>query len=339
MTSQTPDTETSLPRAFFAVQAGGHGLDDLRLAETELPRPGEGEAVVEMLRMAINPADLLMLEGRYGTQPEPPFVPGAEGVGRVVGVGPGVELAPGTVVVPLGSGNWCSHRVLKARHLVPLPAGADLDQAAMLKANPATALVMLEDLVRLEPGDWVVMNAANSAVGQNVVALGRALGLKIGCVVRREAAAGMLREMGAEAVLVDDGSGPPPGLPEGAQAKLAFDAVGGAATERLAALVADGGTVVTYGLLSGESPRLSAHDLVFRGLTLRGFWLADWFAQASPERARELFGRLAGWLAEGRIGARVAARYPLERVAEAVAHAAREGRDGKILLTANGGAG
>jgi NADPH:quinone reductase-like Zn-dependent oxidoreductase len=144
---------------------------------------------------------------------------------------------------------------------------------------------------------------------------------------------------GAEAVLVDDGSGPSPGLPGGARAKLAFDAVGGAATERLAAMVADGGTVVTYGLLSGESPRLSAHDLVFRGLTLRGFWLADWFAQASPERARDVFGRLTGWLAEGRIGARVAARYPLERVAEAVADAAREGRDGKILLTANGGGG
>ena len=47
----------------------------------------------------------------------------------------------------------------------------------------------------------------------------------------------------------------------------------------------------------------------------------------------EVYGRLVGWLAEGRIGAQVAARYPLQDAAAAVAHAAREGRDGKVLLT------
>ena len=318
-----------------AVEAGGGGLADLRVVDRAAPdTPAEDEITVQMLAMAINPADLLMLEGRYGSQPPAPFVPGTEGVGRVVAAGARAGLAEGTLVVPMATGAWVERLTLKARHAVPLPDGVEIAQAAMLKANPATALAMLQDVVALSPGDWVVQNAGNSAVGQNVVAIGHALGLKVACVVRRPGAAEVLEGLGPDALIVDDGTGPAPGLPDGAQARLGFDAVGGVATQRLAGMVADGGTVVTYGLLSGQAPRVSAQDLVFRGLLLRGFWLAAWFRTAPPERVAEVYGRLVGWLAEGHIGARVAARYPLERATEAVAHAAREGREGKILLTA-----
>lgn len=286
-----------------------------------------------MMIVTINPADLLMLEGRYGVRPPAPFIPGSEGVGRISAVGPDVTLKIGDIVMPMPGNTWIEQITLSARHVVPLAANVDREQAAMLKANPATALVMLEDIIPMQPGDWVILNAANSAVGQNVVKVGRALGLRVACVVRREEAAQMLRDLGAEVVIVDDGTGAAPALPEGAKARLALDAIGGVATERLAAAVADGGTVVNYGLLSGESPRLSAHDLVFRGLSLRGFWLASWFATAGPARIKQVYGQLVTWLDDGKIGAKVDARYPIEQTREAVAHAAREGRDGKVLIT------
>ena len=286
-----------------------------------------------MLIVTINPADLLMLEGRYGVRPPAPFIPGSEGVGRVSAVGADVTLKVGDIVMPMPGNTWVEQITVPARHVVRLAAGVDLDQAAMLKANPATALVMLEDVIPMQAGDWVILNAANSAVGQNVVTVGRALGLRIACVVRREGAAQALRDLGAEVVIVDDGTGAAPALPDGAKARVALDAIGGVATERLAAAVADGGTVVNYGLLSGESPRLSAHDLVFRGLTLRGFWLASWFATAGPARIKQVYGQLVTWLDAGKIGAKVDAHYPMEQAPEAVAHAAREGRDGKVLIT------
>lgn len=330
MTDQTP----SLPQTCLVARAGGGGLGDLQLVDEPLRAPGDGEVLLEMMRMTINPADLLLLEGRYGHQPPAPFTPGAEGVGRVLAVGAGVNaLAPGDMAMPLPTGNWRSHRVLKARLVVPMPAGADPDQAAMLKANPATALVMLEDIVALSPGDWVAMNAANSALGQNVLRLARSMDVNVAAIVRRDSAAALPRKLGAAAVLVDDGHGAAPALPGGALAKLGLDAVGGTATARLGGMMADGGTVVTYGLLSGAAPQLTAHDLVFRGLTLRGFWLADWFAKAPPERAKDLFARLTDHLEKGVIGARVEAHFALSDVATAVKSAARAGRDGKILLT------
>ena len=317
-----------------AVEATGNGLTELAVVTKSAPAaPGPGEVTVDMVIVTINPADLLMLEGRYGVRPPAPFVPGSEGVGRISAVGSDVTLRPGDIVMPMPGNTWTEQITLPVRHVVPLAADVDLDQAAMLKANPATALVMLEEIVPLQAGDWVILNAANSAVGQNVVKVGAALGLRIACVVRREGVAEALRELGAEVVIVDDGTGPAPTLPEGARARLALDAIGGAATERLAASVDDGGTVVNYGLLSGESPRLSAHDLVFRGLTLRGFWLASWFAKAGPARIKQVYGQLVTWLGEGRIGAKVDAHYPMAQAAEAVTHAAREGRDGKVLIT------
>ena len=317
-----------------AVEATGNGLADIAVvAKPGARTPEPGEVTVDMLVLTINPADLLMLEGRYGVRPPAPFIPGSEGVGRISAVGEGVTLKPGDIVMPMPGNAWVEQVTLSARHVVPLASDVDLDQAAMLKANPATALVMVQDIVPMQAGDWVILNAANSAVGQNVVQVGRALGLRVACVVRRAGAAQALRDLGAEVVILDDGTGPAPTLPDGARARLALDAIGGAATERLAAAVMDGGTVVNYGLLSGDSPRLSAHDLVFRGLTLRGFWLASWFGTAGPARIKQVYGQLVAWLAEGKVGARVDARYPIAQAAEAVAHAAREGRDGKVLLT------
>jgi len=316
------------------VEATGNGLAALSVV-TKLapPAPGPGEVTVDMLVVTINPADLLMLEGRYGVRPPAPFIPGSEGVGRISAVGEGGMLKVGDIVMLMPGNTWTEQITLPARHVVPLSAEVDLDQAAMLKANPATALVMLEDMIPMQAGDWVILNAANSAVGQNVVQVGRALGLRVACVVRRHSAAQALRDLGAEVVIVDDGTGPAPTLPDGAKARLALDAIGGVATERLAASLADGGTVVNYGLLSGESPRLSAHDLVFRGLSLRGFWLATWFAKAGPARIKQVYGQLVAWLAEGKVGAKIDARYPIAQAAAAVAHAAREGRDGKVLMT------
>ena len=318
-----------------AVQATGKGMDDITIVEVEPRSPGEGEIRLDLLAMTINPADLLMLTGRYGVVPRRPFVPGAEAVARVAEIGPGVTgLQVGDLVLPMPGSCWTETMTIPAMQAIRVPADVDLKQAAMLKANPATASVMLRDILTLDVGDWVIQNAANSAVGQNVIRIAALRGLNVLSIVRRPEAAEQARAAGARHVVLHTGSGPiESDLPP---AKLALDAIGGGSTEALGARVADGGTVVTYGLLSGEAPRLTAHDLVFRGLTLRGFWLASWFRQAGPKVISATYDELTGWLAEGKIGAPVTATYDIGDAPEAIRHAAREGRDGKILLTGAG---
>lgn len=303
-----------------------------------LPAPGAGEVLIDVEASAINPADLLQFEGKYGAVPPPlPVMAGGEGVGIVREAGPGVtHLKAGDRVLLLfaGRGNWRTSLIAKAAKLFPLPK-ADPLQLAMLTVNPPTALLMLKSFVTLKPGDWVIQNAGNSGVGQNVIALGRRMGLRTISLVRRESQVAELKALGADEVLVDgpDLTRRVAALTGEAKPKLGIDAVAGAATGRLAQALADGGIVVNYGMLSGEPCAMPPGDVVFRDLSLRGFWLAKWFATAKPEEMAGTYAELAAHVVDGTIHVPVEATYTLEQIRDALAHAAREGRKGKVLVT------
>ncbi len=298
--------------------------------------PGPDEVVIDIEAFPINPADLLTVEGRYAVRPDLPARLGAEGVGRISALGTSVQgLAVGQRVISLARENWVERRRVKAAEVAPVPDGVDVLQLAMLKVNPPTAHYMLTEYVDLAPGDWVVQDAANSAVGQHVIRLARARGWRTANVVRRDSLVAPLEAIGADLVLVDGedlgerlraGTG-------GVGARLAIDAVGGDAMIRLADGLADGGTMVNYGLLSGDCCKLTSHQVVFRGITLKGFWLMPFLQAASAAEKAALFADLAGAIARGELVSPVEATYPIEAIRDAVRHAAREGRDGKVLVT------
>ncbi len=319
----------------------GAAAEVAKLVEMPEPQtPGAGEALVQVERVAINPADLLRLEGRYGNNIAAlPAFAGAEGVGRVVAVGPNVtRVKPGDRVLLhqyfAKIGIWRERLVMSAAALIVMPE-ADPSQLAMLSVNPATAFLMLTDFVTLRPGDWVVQNAANSAVGHWLVKLAGTMGLSLIKVVRREEAAAELRAGGAIDVLVDgpDLADRIGAITEGKRPRLAIDAIGGEATQRLAASLAEGGTVVNYGLLSGEACRVAAHDTVFRDVALRGFWLQRWWIASNQGAIDGLYARLSSMVLSGALSVPVEAVYPLRQLKEALIHAGRPGRTGKIVMT------
>ena len=321
-------------------QRGPVPKDVIAAEPFELPALQDGQALVEVVAAPINPSDVLTLTGQYGMLPPLPAVGGNEGVGRVVEVAADVsQLAPGQLVLlPVGSGTWTTHLIADAAQLLPLPAGADPRQLAMLTVNPPTAALLLSEFADLKPGDWVVQNAANSAVGGYVVQLAKARGLRTVNVVRREAACQAVRDLGADVVLVggDDLAARVKQATDGAKIALGIDAVGGLATERLAQCVASGGMVVNYGAMSGEPCAISPASLIFRGIRLQGFWLANWFKTATPEARAALFGELVQLIASGALHARIQATYGLDEIKEAIAAAASGKRSGKIVLLPNG---
>lgn len=317
-------------------QRGPVPHDVIHAVPFEPAAPGAGQALVAVLAAPVNPSDVLMLTGGYGILPPLPATGGSEGVGRIVTLGEGVShLSVGqTVLLPAGSGTWASHLVADAKRLVPLPAGADAQQLAMLTVNPATASLMLSEFVTLQPGDWVIQNVANSGVGGYLTQLAKLRGLRTVNIVRRESAAAAVTADGGDVVLVDgdDLAKRVKDAVSGAPIRLGIDAVGGKATNRLASCVAEGGTVVNYGLMSGEPCVVSPQSFVFNDLTLRGFWLAKWFRVASREAQQALYGELTRLLATGQLKARIHATYPVERIQEAIAAANAGERDGKILI-------
>lgn len=320
-----------------AVQFAQFGVPHEVVSVVDAPEPGApkaGEVAVELLCSPINPADLLLLSGNYGHRPALPAFGGLEGVGRVTALGAGVSHLQVGDRVLLPAGNWAERLVAPAGGMFPLPAEAPSEQLAMLTVNPPTAWGLLHDYVELKAGDWVIQNVGNSGVGTSVVVLARRLGVKTISVVRRESAVAPLKALGADVVLVD---GPELGkrareAAAGGKLVLGVDAIGGEATARIGAALDDHGTVVNYGLMSGQNPQLGGWDVVFRGVRLAGFWLVHWFGRHPRGEIARVYGQLAGLLADGSLAVPIAARYPLAQAREALLHAAREDRGGKILL-------
>jgi NADPH:quinone reductase-like Zn-dependent oxidoreductase len=301
--------------------------------------PAAGRIVVRVEACSINPADILLIEGKYASRPDVPSLIGIEAAGVVEAIGPGVErVAVGDKVLSLGRANWSQKLDLAETEVVLLPPEIDLEQAAMMKVNLATAWRMLTDYVPVGAGDWVIQSAANSGVGVNLIKLAASEGIRTVNVVRRAELIEPLMDIGADVVVVDgpdlahrvhDATG-------NAEIRLGIDAVAGSLVQRMGDCMAEGGVLVNYGLLSGDPCQLTADQVVFKGLTLTGFWLAKVMRGMSHGEISDMYAGLAQRVVDGSIGVPVVARYPLADIQAALKHAGTYGRDGKVLLRPNG---
>jgi NADPH:quinone reductase-like Zn-dependent oxidoreductase len=313
----------------------GNPVDGLEYVDIPEPdAPGPNQVLIGVEFSPINPNDLSVARGTYGFRPPLPAVIGNEGVGRVLAIGPGVaSIKVGDrVLAPLSSFTWRERMVISAGGLSALPPDADPRQLAMLGINPPTAALLLSEYVDLKPGDWVVQNAANSGVGRWVIAFAKMRGLKTVNIVRRPELVAELEAIGGDVVVVDspDVSERIKAAAGQAELHLALDGVSGPATGVLAATLSPRGTLVSFSAMSGGAMSISPLDVIFKPLTLRGFWLGH------PESTAKLAPAVvqaATMIASGRVHIPVAGTYPLSSIKEAVAHAQR---GGKILLDVAG---
>jgi NADPH:quinone reductase-like Zn-dependent oxidoreductase len=296
--------------------------------------PGEGEVVIALEASPINMSDLLMIAGRYGYRPKLPSVMGTEGAGRVIAVGRGVKhLKQGDrTLVPYPAPAWAERIKANASRLRPLPGG-DVHQLAMLGINPPTAYLMLTDFVNLSTGSWVIQNSANSGVGRALIPIAKSLGLNTVNVVRRDDVVAEVKAVGGDVVLVDG-----PDLAKRVAAEtgkapiaLALDGVGDTSTTNLLGCLAEQGVHVFYSAMSGKPSVVPATSLIFRDISLRGFWLANWFERATPDQITAMYDYLTPLVASGAISTPIAGTYGFADLAEAVAVASKN--RGKALFT------
>jgi NADPH:quinone reductase-like Zn-dependent oxidoreductase len=176
----------------------GRPQDVVRVVDVEEPpAPGYGEVKVAVEFSPLNKHDLLFASGALLRPPLPLFL-GNEGVARIVEVGQGVDTvaAGDLVVVPLFAGAWRERLLLPAEGLFRLPEGST-EQFSMLGSNPPTAGLILSEYADLEPGDWIVQNAANSGVGRSLIALAKARGFRTINLARDASVFGGLTASGA----------------------------------------------------------------------------------------------------------------------------------------------
>ncbi len=316
----------------YALQISTFGKPSDVVERVTIPDPddpGANEVLVAVEYAPIDFSDLLMITGQYGVLPSLPTGLGSEGVGRILSVGEEVNnLKVGDrVLIPFSHSSWREKIMLPSTDLFPLPQGADPQQLSMLGINPPTAALLLSEFVELSPGDWVIQNAGNSGVGRSVIAFAKDRGLRTVSLVRRQELIDELAAAGGDIVLVDgaEASARVAEATGNAQIALALDGVGGEAMLSLSSSLTPGSTLVVYSAMRGKPGLASVVDIVFRKVTIRGFWLVYPEFLASP-KVLEAIKTGARLIAEGKLYMPVAATYPLVAAKEAFAHAQRGGK-------------
>tara|TARA_A100001037_G_scaffold117426_2_gene106909 strand:+ start:3071 stop:4060 length:990 start_codon:yes stop_codon:yes gene_type:complete len=316
----------------------GSPLEVIELEEVpDPPSPGDGEVGIDIMYVPVNVGDLLAMEGRYGASAfKLPRIAGVEGLGRISSVGENVNNVQvgDRVLLPPGHGTWCEKITAPAAQVTVLPDKGDAQQLCMMRANPASAYMMLTTFVDLSPSDWVIQNAANSGVGQYLIELAKLEGFKTVNIVRRPRTVEPLKQLGADVVLLDGADLQERVTAEtgGASIKLGIDAVAGDASQKMAQCLAVGGTIVNYGLLSGEPCKIEPSEVIFRDIRLRGFWRAKWQITAPPEEVSRVTEHLVSHIVHGKLRSEIEAVYPFWKLREALHHAQHSDRVGKILL-------
>lgn len=316
--------------------AFGKPAEVVSLVDVEYEPPNAGEVIVDVQASPINPADLLRLTGQHAYPAPLPSVPGIEGVGIVREVGADVtDVQAGSLVLLPFGGCWTQVYRTSARQVVPLPDGIDVLQASMLGVNPVTSASLLTAFRELQPGDWVIQNAANSAVGKLIVKFAATRKLRTANIVRREAVAAELVALGADVVLVgdDDLARRAAAATGGAPIMLGLDAIAGEASGKLLSCLAEGGTLVVYGLLSAQPVQLPAAPMVFFDYTIRGYSRLRTLHKMGREQMLKVFSSLANMVISGELYTPVEAVYPVGQIRNALEHTEQAGRDGKIVLT------
>lgn len=305
----------------------------LTVAERPRPEPGPGQALVRMLLSPIHNHDLMTAAGRYGYKPALPAVGGTEAVGVVEALGEGVgHLRVGQRVAGGAQATWAEYYLADAARLVPVPDGVGDETACQLVSMPLSAKMILAEL-GLKPGDWLVQNAGNGAVGRLVSRFGTERGINVLSLVRREDAAAELRGLGIETAVSTGDAGwaeQARAMTGGAPILHGIDSLAGDGPSQLARVMADGGRITSFGAMTEQPLQIPPALLLFRRMTVDGFWAAR--PRLPPQEIGRLLGELVADAAAGRLALPVAGTYRLEEVAEAVRATRRPGRPGKVVL-------
>jgi NADPH:quinone reductase-like Zn-dependent oxidoreductase len=315
----------------------GHPTDILELVELPVPEPAVGEVRIRVKARPINPSDMMYVRGLYGIRPQPPCGAGFEAMGVIEQCGDGVDAALlGTRVSFTALGTWQEYVCVNAKTVIPLPDSISDETGSQLYVNPFTAWAMLHD-TGLGEGEWLLQTAGGSAFGQMIIQLAKMRGIRTISTVRRPDQIPHLKSLGADAVvnLAEDGvslAKQVKSITEGKGVTRALDAVAGATGAEVLKALSYGGVMYCYGALSVEDVPVNTGLLIFKALTMRGFWLTDWMKTVDAATRKHVAAGLLELFASGKLSAPVEAKYDLADIKAACEHAEHEGRTGKILL-------
>jgi NADPH:quinone reductase len=296
------------------------------VAEVEEPSPMPSEALVRVAAISLNRGEVRRAEAS-----EAGFRPGWDLAGTVErAAADGSGPPEGSRVVGfLPSGAWAERVAVPTDSVAELPEGVSFEEASTLPVAGLTALYALEEGGNLL-GRSVLVTGASGGAGHFGLQLARAAGARVVGLVRREEHADMAEEAGAHEVVVDE-SGRAAG--EQGPYHLILESVGGEVLGNSLAMLAPGGTCVSFGTSASPEVKFDARTLYLTGgARLYGFIL---FHEVLARPASGGLDRLSRMVADGRLRPRIEVEAPWTEIGEIARRLIDRGYTGKAVLQVN----
>mmetsp|Transcript_18355 Transcript_18355/g.28744 ORF Transcript_18355/g.28744 Transcript_18355/m.28744 type:complete len:343 (-) Transcript_18355:225-1253(-) len=308
MAAGTARLSTCSARFGSSLVFGKHGSPAmvLRLEDTPTPSPSKGQVVVKILAAPVSLSDIDHILGcTPGSQPG---VGGCGGVGVVEAVSSGSSLAVGDHVVPNSltfGGTWRSHAVVSEDVIDKIPSSLP-PQVGATFSSFCIAFRLLNDFVSLKKGDFIIQNDAGSEVGEAVVQLAAARGVKTFNVAKKEHV-DRLKKLGGTVVVDEDTlRSSPKYYKNGAEkAKLALNGAGGSSATEISRLLSHGGTFVTYGNSSRKHLKITPSALILNDVSFRGFDLEKWRNTHTKEQREEMVKEVSVAMGQAKVSSDV----------------------------------
>jgi NADPH2:quinone reductase len=310
------------------------GPDVLVPARRAVPEPGHGQVLVKLAYAGVNRPDALQRAGLYAPPKGASDLPGLEGAGVVVKVGPGVTgLSVGEQVTALFPGGaYAEYAVTAAAHCLPVPRGMNLREAACLPETFFTVWSNVFQRGGLKGGERFLVHGGSSGIGTTAIQLARVFGARVFATAGDAAKCAACERLGAErainyreedfvAVLKDTGG-----------ADVILDMVGGSYFQRNLSALADEGRLVQIAFLQGAKVEANLSQLMMRRLTFTGSTLRPQSDLAKARIADSLRREVWPLLDAGVVAPVMDEEFALEDAAAAHARMEAGAHIGKIVL-------
>lgn len=312
-------------------------INNMTLGDHDTPEPGEGELRIKLNFASLNPADRLLVEGKYPGAGELPLCVGRDGSGLVDACGAGSDYKVGDAVIILRSeigitrnGTLAEYVTVPERSVAALPEGWSFEEGA---AAPLVYLTAWKALVfhgGLQAGQHVLVTGASGGVGVAAVQLAHALGAKVVALSRSEEKGATLKELGADAAIDSNA----PDLEDqvrsalgGSGVDLVVENLAGPFIQTGINLVNLNGKICVIGLLAGMEAKILLGQVLFKQVKIEGVHVGKF----SPDEAREAWGCVVETMDKNNLRPRIDRVFPMSDVQEAFGHLAG-GHLGKVLV-------
>lgn len=322
-----------------AVVCKEHGLPDRLVLETDWPDPeiGGQEVLIEVKAAGLNFPDVLIIQNKYQTQPDLPFIPGAECAGVVAAVGSGVSrFKPGDKVISMGAhGAFCSKIAADQNAVFPMPEGLSFEQAAGVAITYFTSYHALRQRADIQPGETLLVLGAAGGVGITAVELGKLFGARVIAAASSDEKLDVCRQMGADEVINYSRESLKDRVKEltgGRGVDVVYDPVGGDFSEQALRSMAWKGRFLVIGFASGPIPKVPLNLALLKGCAIVGVFWGRFMAE-EPEVNRQNIYELWELFAQGKLKPVVTDLFPLEDYEAAYACMMERRARGKVILT------